>query len=257
MRQCKNSSRYGTTLPRLLLWGLLCGGVNTAEAAGAADTREVFDGSAPRWLHAVGKLQVPGNVYRDGQRAHLLEDCSASLVAVDGASRADTIVTAWHCLENYRDLSRPILFTLATGPGQPLQREAYPLEDGGGMHADWAILRLRQPVESAVVAALAIHPGQAEAARDIAMAGFSRDGGKGRHGEQLTYDPRCRIIAESNGIASSNCIAFKGASGGAVVQLSARGAARFSGVISAGDGNGVSTFIPVGVFRSALNRQMR
>ena len=41
-----------------------------------------------------------------------------ALVAANGGGRADTIVTAWHCLELYRDLSRPITFTL------PLTREA-------------------------------------------------------------------------------------------------------------------------------------
>lgn len=226
-----------------------------ALAAGAAeDSREVFSGSAPGWLRAVGKLQVPGSVYRDGNLSHLQENCSATLVVGLPGRAADTIVTAWHCLENYRDLSRPIIFSLPAGTGGALQREAYRLADGGGMHADWAVLRLRHPVTPAEAGALLMHPDRADPGRTISMAGYSRDQGKGDGGDRLTFDPACRITAQAPVSSDCDCLAYKGASGGAVVQLSTGGTPQFSGVISEGDSEGFSTFVPVEAFRGALRR---
>jgi len=259
MRQCKNSSSCNVPTHLLLLLGLLV--ASALAAAGdpvpTVDTRKTYDREAPSWLRAVGKLEIPGSVYRNGARSHLRENCSASLVADGAVGQARTIVTAWHCLANYSDLSRPIVFTLLPDSENVVRREAYRLADGGGMHADWAILRLRSAIDRNVVAPLALQPGRVDAARTISMAGYSRDEGKGRGGRQLTYDPGCRITAESDTTADSDCIAHKGASGGAVVQLSPAGVPQFSGVISAGDGNGVSTFVPVSVFRAALYRPPR
>ena len=79
-----------------------------AVAAVAADERLVFSGKTFPWLQAVGKLQVPGQRYKDGHSSHYLEDCSATLVSLPGRLEADIIVTAWHCLELYQDLSKPI-----------------------------------------------------------------------------------------------------------------------------------------------------
>lgn len=200
---------------------------------------------------------MPGSKYHDGKRNHLQEGCSATLIANAVAREADTIVTAWHCLANYNDLSKPILFILLPGTPDGLQREAFPLADGGGMYADWALLRLRQPIALTGGVALAIHPGRANPAWDIAMAGYSRDQAKGGGGDRLTFDPACLITKQAALISHSNCLAHKGASGGAVVQLSSTGAPQFSGVVSEGNGAGVSTFVPVTVFRSAINRFLR
>lgn len=223
----------------------------------AADRREIVSATSPAWLRAVGKLQVPGSRYRDGQRRHVKENCSATLVTGADRPRADIIVTAWHCLADYSDLSRPITFTLQPNPGEPIERQAYRLADGGGMHADWAILRLYRPVDSREVAALGIHPQRADAGRAISMAGYSRDAGKGAAGSRLTFDRNCRITGQATASSDSNCVAYRGASGGAVVQFSVEGAALFSGVVSAGNGAGLSTFVPVAGFRSELARHLR
>ena len=97
--------------PAALLW--LAGAVTTL----AADPREVWDGQSRPWLASVGKLTVPGTRIEDGYNRHYIEDCSATLVRSPGAASADVIVTAWHCLADYRDLSKPILFTLRAGGG--------------------------------------------------------------------------------------------------------------------------------------------
>ncbi len=262
MPRCKKSSSVTPTANRALagLMLALLGGAACPATAGdtavADDSREIYNSSsrAPAWLQAVGKLRVPGSQYRDGQRTHLLEDCSATLVTRSVGRKADTLITAWHCLAYYDDLSKPITFTLPGDVGGEIPREAYRLADGGGMYADWAILRLRQPVAAAEAGALLIHPGRADPQQTISMAGYSRDAGKGDHGNRLTYDPACRITTDNPRSSSSDCLAHRGASGGAVVQSSALGTPLFSGVVSEGDGAGLSTYVPVAVFRGALGR---
>ena len=250
--------RVTQTFCRVLMSGL--GGMLftlMAQAASVPDARLVYTQHSPDWLRAIGQLQVPGNRVLNGRRAHHREDCSATLVARSGSTRADTIITAWHCLEFYNDLSKPITFTLLPGSGAKITREAYPLADGGGMHADWAILRLYQAVPTRQVAAMRIHPERADPSRPVTMAGYSRDIGRGNKGEHLTFDPACAIIHQARDITDSNCTAHKGASGGAVIQLSPRGEPRVCGIISQGDGVGRSTFVPVNGFRNAINLHLK
>jgi len=225
-------------------------------AADSVDSREAYSSASPAWLRAVGKLHVPGSRYRAGKREHLQENCSATLVVSEARLRADTIITAWHCLADYHDLSKPITFTLLPDLPGATERQAYRLADGGGMHADWAILRLYQPIATHRVQALAVHQGRASAGREISMAGYSRDSGIGEAGARLTFDRHCRIIGQAPTASHSDCFAHKGASGGAVIQFSTEGLALFSGVISEGDGAGFSTFVPVASFRSELARHL-
>jgi hypothetical protein len=243
-------SRLGPSL-------LLALSLNTAPATAGEDSRLPYSATSPDWLRAVGSLRVPGVKIRDGYRQHHQEDCSATLVVSDSGDKADTIITAWHCLEFYRDLSYPIMFTLLKDSGEPLVMEAQRLADGGGMEADWAVLRLEQAVPMTLARALTVHSGRADASRSIVMAGYSRDGGLGSAGEQLTYDPSCSITHQGIKASDSDCIAFQGASGGAVVQLSGNGQPTLAGVISRGDSEGLSIFVPVKGFRSTLQRFLR
>ena len=220
------------------------------------DPRLVYTAQSPDWLGAVGKLRVPGIKWREGRRTHHREDCSATLVAAGARNDADIIITAWHCLEFYSDLSQAITFTLFPDSDQPISSEAYRLADGGGMHADWAILKLHQPVARERVSSMNINPGVLDVAQNIVMAGYSSDRALGQAGKHLTYDPDCRVTRQSAGNGESDCLAYKGASGGAVVQLSADGKAWLSGVISQGDGATLSTFVPVTGFRSAIRRHL-
>ena len=253
MPQSNKSSRRVAALSLAIGLAVPAGFATATDADTATDTRQVYSAAAPPWLRAVGKLRVPGSKYHAGTREHLLEDCSATLVARTPGRAADTIVTAWHCLAHYNDLSKPIVFTLLPGQPDVLQREAYHLADGGGMYADWALLRLRQPVPAADVAAMTVDPDRIDPARSITMAGYSRDQGKGEGGRRLSFDPACLITAQAPAASASNCRAYKGSSGGAVMQLSRAGAPRLSGVISEGNGVGLSTFVPVDTFRSAIS----
>lgn len=225
--------------------------------AGGEDPRVAYSAGSPPWLQAVGKLAVPGSRSENGYRKHRREDCSGTLVAASKTSRdADVVVTAWHCLEFYEDLSRPIQFTLLPGSEHAITREAYRLSDGGGMHADWALLRLHKPVPRAVVPALTPHPGRADDKAPVSMAGYSGDAGLGAEGSVLTYDPACRITRQESRESESDCSAYKGASGGAVVQQGGDGEAHYSGVISRGDSQAISIYVPVSGFRTPLNRAL-
>mgnify|MGYP001818173269 FL=1 len=225
-------------------------------AMAQADTRQVYSSDAPAWLQAVGVLSVPGIRYRDGRRSHYREECSGTLVVDRPGRSADTVITAWHCLEFYDDLSMPITFTLGAGQEQPLVATARRLADGGGMHADWAILRLQQAVPADRIAAVTVHEGETVRERPITMAGYSRDSGLGMEGRRLTFDTACQITHLAAALVEAECTAYKGASGGAVVQASATGDARLSGVISSGDSAGTVLYIPVSGFRRALQRYL-
>ncbi len=218
----------------------------------AADDRLIYSSQAPSWLRAVGKLTVPGSNYVKGRLRHHQEDCSATLVTTRTANSADTIVTAWHCLESYRDLSKPVVFTALAHTPQQIVRQAYRVADGGGMYADWAVLRLDRPIPSRLVNALPLYPGQADPINRIVMAGYSRDEGLGAGGTNLSFDPACRITGQQGRTSTTNCIAHKGASGGAVVQISASGKAMLCGVVSQGNGVGLSTFVPTETFRTRI-----
>lgn len=254
----RNSCSLPVRRRALLSCLLLC--LSAPALAGAAertDGREVFTGNSKPWLQAIGKLRVPGQRHRDGHTSHYVEDCSATLLALPGRPDADIIVTAWHCLELYGDLSRAITFTARSTSGELLERHARRLEDGGGMAADWAILRLQTGIPRPQVAALQPHPTNADPGRPVTMAGYSRDTGIGDGGRVLSFHPDCAITGSGPGLGETDCTAFKGASGGAVIQLSRQGEPLVCGVISQGNGNGRSTYVPLETFRKSLARYLR
>lgn len=223
-----------------------------AAATENTDPRQRLSAASPLWLRAIGQLTVPGLKTEQGHARHHTERCSATLIAPAGELQAELIVTAWHCLESYRDLTRTITFTLLPASSTPLVIGARPVADGGSMAADWALLRLEHAVPQAEIPALALQPGPPDPQRTVLMAGYSRDAGMGDEGNVLSYDPACRITRSSATLGYSNCRAHKGASGGAVIQLNDRGQPLLSGIISAGDGHQDSRFIPVVALRSAL-----
>ena len=232
----------------VLLAGNTAGVASTTEnhAPGSSAQRSLYDGDdSPPWLLAVGRLQVPGIRYRDGRRRHYLEDCSGTLVGTPGAV---FVLTAWHCFADYRDLSQRILFTLGDHEAGSLTSEAVKVADGGGMHADWALLRLTDPGVSALARPLRLSPTRGDPTRTIVMAGDSREPARASDQRRLSYDPACRITAQRKATTESDCSARKGASGGAVVQSLPGAEPVLLGVISEGDGNGISIYVPTAVF---------
>ncbi len=219
--------------------------------------RPYRQGDSPDWLRAVGTLIVPGSRREDGYQRHHIERCSATLVGRRTGAPADLIVSAWHCVDYYDDLSKAIAFELSSASGEGTVIDARLLSDGGGINADWAILRLAEPVAASFAPALLPDADTPALDSPLIMAGFSRDPGLGANGSQLTYDPQCRVTARFKHYSDSDCRAHKGASGGAVIALSSNGSPTLAGVISQGDGAGLSRFIPLSAFRSSLRRHLR
>lgn len=187
-------------------------------------------------LHSVGQLLIPTIHFEDGRRRHFDERCSGTLVAPDGDGHSRWVLTAWHCLEYYRDLSRPITFRHSSGKRSTAQSIA----SGGAMHADWALMRLRTRMPGAVL----LEGGEIDVGAALVMAGYSRqdqDGADG--GEEITSDENCRVTGELEYDIASNCHARRGASGGAVFSGDGRGS--YLGIISRGDSEDVSIFVPL------------
>ncbi len=209
-----------------------------------AEPRQTVDANSPTWLRAVGKLTVPGHRLVEGERLHLREDCSATLVA------PQTILSAWHCLENYRDLSREIQFSLVNSNGLTTLR-ATRLASGGGMTADWSLLRLERPLRG-------VKPVPVSAATSatlqgqLSMGGYSGDVDVGAGGERLTWQANCRITANEGYRVASDCLAYKGASGGPAIKDG-----EIIGVVSAGDSEGITYFAPSAGFISAVRLHSR
>ena len=243
-------------LPALLLlvWQLPA---SAQVAEPAPEARLTYSATSPAWLQMVGRLDVPGFKYEQGRRVHHRENCSATLVSRHGTWEANHVVTAWHCLEYYRDLSMTITFSLPNLSPKPEVREARTLVDGGGMNADWAILRLAAPVSFSPSSALVLDPANTAGNSALVMAGYSRDDGLGQSGEALTYHENCRQLPDQRHSAHTDCQAYKGASGGPVVRYSAEGIVYLAGVISEGNGEGTSTYVPISRFRSLLTHYLR
>jgi V8-like Glu-specific endopeptidase len=212
--------------------------------AAQADPRQQFQADSPGWLSAVGKLTVPGQHFEEGERLHHREDCTATLIG------ARTILTAWHCLEYYGDVSHDIVFKLPHAAGGE-SRRAHRLADGGGMRADWAVLQLDRSIGDITPVPVWMEF-RGDVDTPVNIAGYSRDDGLGQGGNILTWQSACTITDDEGYRVATNCLAYKGASGGPVVFEGA-----IIGVISAGDGQGQTYYAPSASFRSAvrLHRQ--
>ena len=99
-----------------------------------------------------------------------------------------------------------------------------------------------------------MHTPNAYPGRPVTMAGYSRHDAVDQRGRVLTFDADWAIIGQQ---AETDCAAFKGASGGAVVNLSGVGEPLLCGVSSQGDGAGRSLYAPIHNFRNLLIRHLR
>jgi V8-like Glu-specific endopeptidase len=193
--------------------------------------RQEWRAGDPAWLRAVGRLEVPGYIVEDGERLHNRETCTATLIA------PRRILTAWHCLEYYHDLSRPIRFSL---PGQASKpREARRLVDGAGMAGDWALLALDRPVPASEATPLAIARQAPAMPGSLSFAGY----GGGRDNALLSWQARCRAETGDATSIRTLCDARRGDSGGPGIVNG-----EIIGVISKGSGQGLTFLVPAGAF---------
>ena len=212
----------------------------------SADPRQVFGVNSPVWLQSVGKLTVPGYRYKNGDRRHHQQHCTATLVS------ENVVLSGWHCLEYYTDLSQDIIFTLPYAT-EKITRSARRIADGGGMHADWSLLKLNKPVNERIANAIRVSAFDVDQAgtQALTLAGYSRDSGMGKSGQRLSYHADCAILHSESYRVATNCVAFKGSSGGPVVYNQT-----IVGVVSVGDSERLSFYTPSTYFYSAVKRYL-
>ena len=196
--------------------------------------------SLERSISSVGQLLVPAIRYENGYARHYNERCSATAVA-EGNREALYLLSAWHCLEDYRDLSKPLLFELSSGFQSPVRVVA----SGDSMLSDWVLLRLQAPAPSSA----GIAEETSAEGSELIMAGYPRDH---RAADDGPVTVLCQQSGKDNKDSSSDCVLQKGASGGAVFNPDGE----ILGVISRGDGESVSIFVPVNRFRNRLTRHL-
>jgi hypothetical protein len=216
-------------------------------------SQQQYGPESPAWLGAVGKLTVPGKQWSDGDWHHLSEHCSATLLRRRADKQAAYLLSAWHCIEHYRDLSYDITFEL---PGSSLVRRARLVDSGGSMAADWALLKLVQAVPTTTVTSMVI-PAKTPAVTNqpMIMAGYS-SGPLGKLGAApLSYDSHCQILEERAALVTTDCQASKGASGGPVISGLGDNM-QLLGVVSSGDGGSRSLYVPITVFAGALRQHL-
>jgi hypothetical protein len=212
----------------------------TTRTVAASETHTALTGAA---LASVGKLHIPGQRYNNGYARHYDESCSATLITDrELAESSSLIISAWHCIELYRDLSNPLTFETADGA----IRSASLLHSGGGMHSDWALLRLDAPLPSPAFLGSENHQG----AKNLLMAGYPRS--LSSRTKVLAIATDCQIIGNDGPDRRSDCVLQKGASGGAVFSVAYHGS-HYLGVISRGDGESQSIYVPLRRFRDAIN----
>lgn len=219
----------------LTLVVFVCTGTHRANAR---DFAAPTTGEPGRLALSIGQLFVPAIRYENGRARHYDERCSATLVAHGRRPTSRLVLSAWHCLEDHRDLSRPVLFQTADGQ----QLTAQLIASGGAMHADWALLRLPR----ALPAPMPVLPRGGTVSGTLRMAGFPRHTASGA----LKLASGCRVTGEDGPDLRTDCILQKGASGGATLTDDATPA--FIGVISRGDGVTQSIFVPVARFYSRI-----
>lgn len=200
-----------------------------------ADKRQLLTISSPAYLFAIGKLQVPSQRNAGNEKQHFIENCSATLID-DHRAQLTWLLSAWHCFENYHNLGRPILLHMQDRTGKTYQRQVHIVKHGKSMQQDWALLRTDIPLPRTLNALKmgSYSDGQ------VSIAGFSGDSLLGQDGDVLTYEENC--VPSANTLDprqhSVSCTAYKGASGGAVIQ-----AGRLVGIISQGDNQGTASFV--------------
>lgn len=186
---------------------------------------------------AVGRLHIPAIRYENGYPRHYDEQCSATLVALEAGEASPYLLSAWHCLADYRDLSRPLIYTDTRGTDHAVTV----ISTGGSMDRDWALLRI--PVALPGALPLAEENWDSSIAQSaVLLAGFPR----ARQDATLTFRSGCSVIGTDGDDRRTDCVLQRGASGGAA--LNGSWPPTVIGVISRGDGVTQSIYVPLARF---------
>ena len=207
--------------------------------APCADPRTPLPEHFGGWQRALFPLRIPVTRLTEGRMRHLTEHCTA--VAITPGPKS-LFVSAWHCFDDYRSTISPIQL-IDPRSAKPVHMKL--LETGGSMQEDWALLTPDSPITIDTwipISTTPHHIGQ-----PLIAAGFTSQ--RNQSGDEaveryLLADVACSVIDGSTHPPASDCVAKKGASGGAMIALTDSGSARLQGIISAGDGETVSHFYP-------------
>ena len=235
---------------RLLLHFALAAALLSATlTAPFADPRTPLPEHAGGWQRALFPLRIPVTRLIEGRMRHFTEHCTA--VAVTPGPNS-LLVSAWHCFEDYRSTITPIqLIDPDTATPVPLKL----LETGGSMQEDWALLTTDPPLSIDSWIPISTTPHQL--GQPLIAAGFAPrpdQSGEDAVERYLLADIACSVIDATAHPPASDCVAKKGASGGAMIALTDSGSARLQGIISAGDGEAVSYFYPAPLLIRRLDR---
>lgn len=234
----------------LVIIALAAPPLSATVTASSADPRKPLLEHVGGWQRALFPLSIPVTRLTEGRMRQFTEHCTA--VAVTPGPNS-IFVSAWHCFEDYRSTIMPIQL-LNPHSVTPVPMKL--LETGGSMQEDWALLTPVSPltVDTWIpISTTPHHIGQ-----PLIAAGFtpqqnqSTDDTADRY---LLADITCSVIDASTHPPASDCVAKKGASGGAMIALTDSGSARLQGIISAGDGEAVSYFYPAPSLIRRLGRQ--
>ena len=117
------------------------------------------------------------------------------------------------------------------------------------MADDWALLKAEEPIKEAYWIPLAtekLRSGARVSAVGFAPQSITTKETHEHHSltRQLLIHDECEVINTDSRPVISNCVARRGASGGAILSRTNGGSVRLSGVISAGDSKSVVVYYP-------------
>ena len=210
---------------------------------------------SPSWTKSVGRLIIPSIKIEKGQHLSFKETCSASLISKKKFPSSRFILTAWHCFENYYDISRPINFEIKDLKGNIISRIAYRRSNGGGMHADWAILKLDKEVKRSEVKPIEYFIPDISVGDSISIAGYAKDKIFAGNRFDLNYG-ECKVTEIATDIRLTDCTAVKGNSGGPVMLKIDQYNFGLAGIISEGNERNISSFVPIKIFYPELQKYM-
>ncbi len=188
-----------------------------------SDSRKIYSHSSPDFLESYGKLIL---VDRHGNR---IAHCTGNLVTRDWSSEDpqtkenDVVTTAEHCFSSEVDINRSyILFV--NKQGEKFKRHFSIAKKSENL--DYAILKLDRPLSVSDITPIVvgyidyrnIYSDDIYKKRvSFTLGGYSADSYKGKRGKRLTYDQDCEALYADNMKILTNCSAYHGASGGALV----------------------------------------
>jgi secreted trypsin-like serine protease len=202
----------------------------------AALLRQRFDANAPVWMKNVANIEVPAIKFEHGRARHYTEYCSGTLLQNPKTLKPRFVISAWHCVEHYQDLSRDIIVGFPHFQSNHADYTARLIDSGGGISNDWAVLELSNGPSAEELEGLSLLA--TDKAKPATAAGFALALPKGR--QRLSFDDSCRASGDVQWV---QCTTSKGASGGPIVQT--QGArSGIVGVISQGDSQAFTISYP-------------